>query len=159
MEKKVAETLLEEKKVIVIEGVTYEVNPPSIATLVLASKYIRDLPNEILDEERLVSDLFRLAHQLPAVGYALSAMILGVKEFEKEEVVAWYSFKKQKEKQGHILAKKINNAPIKQVFSNFYKILEAMNLSDFFQLTTFLIELNMTRPTREVEKKTTAFGQ
>ena len=45
-----------------------------------------------------------------------------------------------------------NKADIKEVLASFFKILESMNLTDFFQLTTFLIELNLTKRTRTVVK-------
>jgi hypothetical protein len=130
--------------------VDLEMNPPSIATLVLASKYIRQLPSKELSKERLISEMIQNADKLLPLGYALSVMILGVKDFNKLENINLTNFYKKRKTKGYVLAEKINNADIKTVLSTFFKILEAMNLTDFFQLTTFLIELNMTKPTKKV---------
>lgn len=158
MEEKVANTLLEEKKVIVIEGESYKMSPPSIATLVLSSKYIKQLPKEKLDPKRLIPEMIQISDSILPLGLALSAMILGVKEFDKLEKFRPIHLFRKRKKQGYVLAEKINNAPVKQILNSFYSVLESMNLSDFFQLTTFLIELNLTSPTKKVVEMT-ASGQ
>lgn len=150
MEKKVAETLLEEKQLIVIGGETLEMKPPSIATLVLASKYIQQLPNKVLDKKYLIATMIKTAPNLLPLGLALSAMILGFEDFNKLEKRKLLTLRKKQRTQGEILADKINKTDIKEVLSTFFKVLERMNLTDFFQLTTFLIELNLTKKTKKV---------
>lgn len=150
MEKKVAETLLEEKQLIVIGGETLEMKPPSIATLVLASKYIQQLPNKVLDKKYLIATMIKTAPNLLPLGLALSAMILGFEDFNKLEKRKLLTLRKKQRTQGKILADKINKTDIKEVLSTFFNVLERMNLTDFFQLTTFLIELNLTKKTKKV---------
>lgn len=152
MEEKVSATLLEESKKIVIAGETLLMSPPSIATLVLASKYIRQLPSKELSKERLISEMIQSSDRLTPLGNALSAMILGAKMFPKLEKITIKNFYKKRKTNGEVLAEKINEANIKEVLGSFFTILEAMNLTDFFQLTTFLIELNITKPTKRVGK-------
>ncbi|GIZ15498.1 hypothetical protein [Capnocytophaga catalasegens] len=174
IEERVSETILEEKKQITIQGETYNVAPPTIRTLIKFSKYVSAFPKEELDQERPVASLLLHSDKLHNVGYALACIILGNKEFEKkeetifEEVKREFLFKKiikqkvivSEKSNGELLAEKINNAPIEEVLNVFFLLLKFMKLSDFFQLTTSLIEMNLTKATKtaEVVKETTAFG-
>lgn len=151
MEQKVADTLLEEKQTIVIDQVgSFEMNPPSIATLVLASKYIRQMPSKLLKEESLVSEMINNADKLAPVGKALAAMILGAKEFSKKEKLTIHNFYKKRNTRGSVIAEKINTANVSDVLNSFFDVLKGMKLNDFFQLTTFLIEMNLTKRTKKV---------
>jgi hypothetical protein len=150
MESKVANTLLEEKQTIVIGEVSHKMAPPSIATLVLASKYIKQLPAKALSTDNLISEMMQNADKLIPLGSALSVMILGAKTYASKETLSFKHLYKKRKTKGELLANKINTADIKHVLGSFFRILEVMNLNDFFQLTTFLIELNITKRTKKV---------
>lgn len=168
MEKKVADTMLEIPEEVIIGGESYKMPPPSIATLVLFSKYVGQMPKETLDEEFPIASLLQQADKLHLLGYALSAVILGAKEFHKEvdDTTKKGFFNRKSEAKptitkGEELSQKINQIGIDEVTQVFVKLLKFLRIQDFFQLTTSLIELNLTKRTKmeEVGTKTTASGQ
>ncbi|MDO5106025.1 hypothetical protein [Capnocytophaga sp.] len=167
MENQVADTILETKKVVMIDGTSYAMAPPSIATLILFSKYVGQLPNETFDNKNVIASIVGQSENLTIIGYALASVILGVKEFHKPSENAKKGFfggklsAKPIRTKGEDLAEKINNADIEEVLDAFVNLLEFMRFRDFFQLTTSLTEMNLTKRTKaaEVETKTTAFGQ
>ena len=168
MEEQVADVILETPKEVTIGGEVYTMSPPTIGTLILFSKYVKQMPKEALDKDFPVASLLQQADKLEFVGYALSVIILGVKDFYKEvEVEANKGFFSRKNitktsiTKGEELAQKINQAPIDEVLPILFKLLKFLQLEDFFQLTTSLIELNLTKETKtaEVERETTAFGR
>lgn len=157
MEQKVAETILEDRKEVRIGGESYKVASPSIATLILFSKHTAKLPREALDKDSPIASLLQNADKLEAVGEAMASIILGAKEFNEKGKGLFPFWKKHKATKGILLAKKINKAPIQEVMTSFFELVAFMELSSFFQLTTSLIEMNLTKPTKEVV--TTASGQ
>lgn len=59
-----------------------------------------------------------------------------------------------------ILTKKLlEDIPPKELSTLTARLLQKMQISDFFAITTFLIEINLLRQTKEVVKETTASGQ
>jgi len=152
MEKKVAETLLEEKQKIVIGGEVYFMHPPSIATLVLASKYIGQLPSDKLDKTQLIPEMIQNSDKLLPIGDAIAVMVLGAKGYNEIANPLLDIFTRKRVTKGNLLAEKIINDDIENVLKQFLEILKLMNLSDFFSLTTFLIDLNVTKRTRRVVK-------
>lgn len=174
MENQVADTILEAKKEVMIDGTSYAMASPSIATLILFSKYVGQMPKEMLDEEFPIASLLQQADKLHFVGYALASVILGVKAFNEFEEIKIEKHKKRlfsketyteivttDKTKGEALAEKINHADIEEVLKVFFQLLKFQRFQDFFQLTTSLIELNLIKRTKmeEVGTKTTAFGQ
>lgn len=168
MEKEVADTMLEIPEEVMIGGESYKMPPPSIATLVLFSKYVGQMPKDVLDEEFPIGSLLQQSDKLHLLGYALSAVILGAKEFHKEvdnRTAKGFFNRKSETKptitKGDELAQKINQIEINEAYLIFSKILKLLRIQVFFRLTTSLIELNLTKRTKmeEVGTKTTASGQ
>ncbi len=161
MESKVADTILEKDKVVKIGGVSYNVAPPSIATLILFSKYTAKLPKEMLDRDNAIASLLQNAPMLEAVGGAMASLILGAEKFEKlpllHQILNIFRKKDKIRTKGEQLSLTLNKAPIDDIVKVFFELLKFMNLKSFFQLTTSLIEMNLTKPTKEVG--TTASGQ
>lgn len=80
----------------------------------------------------------------------MASLILGAEEYNKTVYKRVSSFKKIQTTKGELLAEKIIKTHVKEVLDSFYTILSFMDFNDFFQLTTSLIELNLTKPTRKV---------
>ncbi len=155
MEDQVSKTILEKKEVVKIGGVSYNVAPPSIATLILFSEYVGKLPKEVLNKEKAIASLLKNADKLHYLGYAIASVILGAEQIKNSESKFNRFFKRKSQLEE--LAEKINNSEIEEVYVSFMEVLKSMKLKVFFHLTTSLIEMNLTKPTREVE--TTASGQ
>ena len=63
MEEKVAQTLLEEPTTVTIGGEAYKVAPPSIFTLVRASKYISKIPTDTINEGNILGSIVHNADE------------------------------------------------------------------------------------------------
>lgn len=172
MEQRVADTILEETTQVTIAGEKYEMPPPSFATLILFSKYVGKMPKELLDDVNPIASLLQQADKMNDISNAVACLVLGAKKFKEKHIepqkrnIFYNLFKKKKNinserTKGDVLAEKIQNADISEVYNVFIKLLHFMKLQDFFQLTTSLIELNLTKRTKteEVETKTTVLGQ
>ena len=159
MEEKVAQTLLEEPTTIIIGGEAYKVAPPSIITLVRASKYISKIPANTIDENNIFGSIVDNAEDYENIAWAISAILLGKKFTEIVTYPKWQFWRKKNNvTKGEILAKKLINTPINEVSSAFFKVLGQIDIRAFFVITTSLKGMMITKPTKEVENETTASG-
>ena len=189
MQARVADEALERDEAITIGGVTYNVAPPSTATLILVSEAVAELPEMRLDSESLVTDMIREAKNCRPIGKAVATLITGAKRIKKDAEMRELAMaikkeedekpllkrlfqKKDEEKEALIrlldekplietLSDELLYAPPAELQAAMAALITRMQLGDFFGLTTFLNGINMTRPTREVAKKTrtTASGR
>uniref|UniRef100_UPI002731DDA9 hypothetical protein n=1 Tax=uncultured Muribaculum sp. TaxID=1918613 RepID=UPI002731DDA9 len=90
IESKVAAAILERKVgSIEIEGVTYEIAPPSLATLILVSETISTLPTfDKLDKSQWLDIVAHYAKDYKPLGDIAAILILGAKNLtEKRELI------------------------------------------------------------------------
>lgn len=165
-----ADELLQRPETIQIGGKEYIVSPPSVATLILVSEAVAELPELGLDPENIVRDVLREAKHCRPVGKAVATMILGARKAQEgpEEVTVeerfgpFGIFKREVVKTIPApldeLSEELLYAPPAELQTAFAVLVQRMQLGDFFGLTTFLNGINVTRPTREVGK-TTASGR
>lgn len=159
MEEKVAQTLLEEPTTVTIGGEAYKVAPPSIFTLVRASKYISKIPTDTIDEGNILGSIIHNAEEYENIAWAISVILLG-KDFTQIVTYPKWQFwrKKKNVTKGELLAKKLINTPITEVSAAFFKVLGQIDIRPFFVITTSLKGMMITKPTKEVENETTASG-
>ena len=159
MEEQVAQTLLEEPTTVTIGGEAYKVAPPSIFTLVRASKYISKIPTDTINEGNIFGSIIHNAEEYENIAWAISVMVLG-DDFTEVETYPKWQFWRRKEKltKGETLAKKLMKSPINEVSKSFFKVLGQMDIRAFFVITTSLKGMMITKPTKEVETETTASG-
>ena len=159
MEEQVAQTLLEEPTTVTIGGEAYKVAPPSIFTLVRASKYISKIPTNTISEGNIFGSIIHNAEEYENIAWAISAILLGKKFTEIVTYPKWQFWRKKNNvTKGEILAKKLINTPINEVSSAFFKVLGQIDIRAFFVITTSLKGMMITKPTKEVENETTASG-
>ena len=159
MEEKVAQTLLEEPTTIIIGGEAYKVAPPSIITLVRASKYISKIPADTIDEEHIFGSIVHKAEDYENIAWAVAVILLGNRFTETVRPPFWQFWKRKKNiTHGEILANKLTKAPITEVSAAFFNMLAQMDIRPFFVITTSLKGMMITKPTKEVETETTASG-
>jgi len=159
MEEQVAQTLLEEPTTVTIEGEAYQVAPPSIFTLVRASKYISKIPTDTISEGNILGSIIHNAEEYENIAWAISVILLG-KDFTQIVTYPKWQFwrKKKNVTKGELLAKKLINTPITEVSATFFKVLGQIDIRAFFVITTSLKGMMITKPTKEVENQTTASG-
>ena len=159
MEDKVAKTLLEEPTTIIIGGEAYKVAPPSIITLVRASKYISKIPADTIDEEHIFGSIVHKAEDYENIAWAVAVILLGNRFTETVRPRFW-QFWKRKENitQGEILANKLTKAPMSEISEAFFKVIGQMDIRSFFVISTSLKGMMITKPTKEVENETIVSG-
>lgn len=171
IEEKAADTLLQKAAKVKIGGKEYEAAPPSIATLILVSEAVSRLPQRKLNEDLLISECLSVAKFCKPLGDIAAVLVLGARQYNakplspQEAEKGWFRwFLKRKptpstQTQGEILSQEIlETFTPRQLYDLVAMLLQRMNLSDFFALTTFLTEINLLRQTK-VGTETTAFGQ
>lgn len=172
IEQATAETILQQPEAVEVGGKTYMIAPPSIATLVLASRSIAELPHVRLDQERVLESSLAIAKNCENIGYIAATLILGAKRcFETKTIVRkasrrilWGLFRLPYQKAETItrreaLARELmENLTPQQMHELIGQALLKMQVGDFFGLTTFLTEINLTKPTK-VETGATAPGR
>ena len=159
MEEKVAQTLLEEPTTVTIGGEAYQVAPPSIFTLVRASKYISKIPTDTINEINILGSIIHNAEEYENIAWAIAVILLGNHFTEVVTYPKWQFWCKTKNiTKGEMLANKLINTPIAEVSAAFFKMLAQMDIRHFFVITTSLKGMMITKPTKEVENETTVSG-
>lgn len=165
IEKKIADTILQEPQEVEVGGVKYTVAPPTTATLIRISELVSEMPRIKPTSKNILYEVLSLAKDCRVIGDIIAVLILGEKGRIEKRVVAKYnvfgiSFCRREvlvDKQTELAKELLNNMSPKQLNALAIQLLMSMEISDFFGLSTSLIEVNLIRPTREVEK-TIAFG-
>ena len=159
MEEQVAQTLLEEPTTVTIGGEAYKVAPPSIFTLVMASKYISKIPTDTISEGNVFGSIIHNAEEYENIAWAISVIVLGDDFNELSPYPKWQFWKRKKNvTKGENLVKKLMKAPINEVSTAFFKVLGQMDIRAFFVITTSLKGMMITKPTKEVVNETTVSG-
>lgn len=83
----VSDTILQKPYSIQIGQETYEVAPPSIATLILASELISQLPKVELDKSLVTFESLRIAKDCKVLGDIVATLILGAENITTEATV------------------------------------------------------------------------
>lgn len=165
VESRTADAILQKPQQITICNETYQAAPPSIATLILVSEAVADLPNIKLDAENIVTESLCIAKDCRALGDIIAILILGATNLCATKTI------KTKHLFGLITKHKDitidNKAALaenileelspREISDMFTKLMSGMELAFFFGFTTSLTEINLLRQTRNV--KTTASGQ
>lgn len=162
IERKVAETLLEKKIQVNVGAKVYEAPAPTLGTLVMVSELIAGLPE--LDTKKDVPAIFRNARHGREIARICAIFILGAKAVRCEQISSENRLRNLLKLRGpytkvDALTEEIllncTSTDINRIVAN---LVDASNLEDFFELSTFLKEVNLTAPTK-VEKEMTASGQ
>lgn len=181
IETKVARTILQEPEKITVGDTVYQVAPPSTATLILVSEAAARMPQEKLDPERIVDEVLSIAKDCRPIGEFAAILILGakgltetrkaVKTVEKTvcEPILFGLLKRPRvitetveeevmiDRKAELSKALLEDLSPRELHNLTAQLLQRMQIADFFGLTTFLIETNLLRQTREVV--TTASGQ
>lgn len=162
IEQKVADALLQQTEKVKVGAEEYDVAPPTIATLVMVSGIISTLPKTTLDTENLVQESLRVARHTECLGKIASVLILGAKRAKEKR--KGYRIETRKRFFGLFstdeavefeycvadrLAEEINETfSPSRLHELIAKLLNGMELADFFAITTFLTEVNMLKATK-----------
>lgn len=147
-----------------IDGVNYDIAPPSIGTLILVSELIAELPvvENVDNNIQKVNLALHYGRDFRVLGDIAAVLILGAKNLteEKEIIVTKRGFlglfkRKVKQtitidKQAELAAKILENVSPSVLHEVIIKRLHDMEIGSFFLITTSLSAANILRPTRGV---------
>lgn len=159
VEARVTDTILEKAIKVQVGSKTYEVAPPTIATLILASEAVSRIPKFTLDPEKLVQECFCIARHTRFLGEIAAILILGAQRSELRVKPAQRGvfsrlralFSRRRTQKDQLADEILLNLSPKKLFEVITQVLTTLELSDFFGLTTFLTEINLLHQTRKVE--------
>lgn len=179
IESKTANAILGGDKVTIeVNGKEYELGKPTVATIIMASQYVAELPELSVkaDSSHIILSVLRHAEQMKALGKVLSVLILGAERVLERRRVSIYPEpqsplkslvnrlfgKKTTMLEVDYLAEQIllSMSPV-EMASYISGRLIAQDINGFFVLTTSLKrEGDIIAPTKsEVENQTTQYGQ
>jgi hypothetical protein len=174
LEQKVSETILQQPVTITVGEKKYETAPPSTATLILVSETVSMLPHVSLDNKNLVEESLYVAKDCRVLGDIIAILILGAKhlietvkrrEIKEKRYLCGLFRRKYEIEVEETIDRKAELAKIlledlspRELQNLTARLLQKMQIADFFGLTTFLIEINLMRQTK-VETETIASGQ
>lgn len=142
IEQKVSAAVLETQTEITIKGRVFVVAQPTFATLIKVSELISLLPDIKPNSDDYISDSLMMAKDCSIVGEIIATMIIGVRKpklrlFDKPLIEELTDF----------LLKEVS---IKELKTTLVELIKVMEIHDFFEVTTSLIEVNLLRKTRAV---------
>lgn len=170
LEKRVVDAILERPaEVIEIDGEKFPIAPPTVATLMLVSELVADMPMTAKDTDNVLIEVLATAKDMAVIGKIAAVLILGAKRVaEKRSRVAkvsWHwSWRCMGRKPVTVLESEVDwlaRRVLEEVSPSVLmkvltKRLLQMGVTDFFGITTSLSEANQLRKTREVA---TQFGE
>lgn len=166
IENSVASAILEKSiDSIDIEGVTYEIAPPSTATLILISEIVATLPVvKKVPAEEIVTSVLHYARYYRPIGDIAAVLILGAKNLieyrtivqEKRYLFGLIRRKTETtikvDKKAELAKIILENVSPTTLFNVVVQRLQDMEIGSFFAITTSLSEANILKPTKEVVK-------
>lgn len=174
IESKVADAILQQPIQVTAGGEVYNVAPPSVATLILASEAAARMPQMKLDKDRIIEDTLAVARYCRPIGEFAAVLILGAKglkgtrEVEERMPRRVLGFIRcghrtvaravEYDAKAELAERLLEDLSPKELYQLIARMLQQMQVGDFFGVTTFLTEINLIRPTK-VDGKTTASGR
>lgn len=153
IESKSSKTILEEPTEYTIQGVAIKAAPPSTATLIKVSELVSQMPEVKTDVEQMIYEALRVARKCRIIGKIAAYLLLGVKgeqTIRERSVLGLFSLKKKIDAEE--LAYLIIHEPPSVLSQIIVERLNALEVSDFFGITTSLAEVNILKPTNQKEK-------
>lgn len=144
------QTILQKPTPVTINEKTYHVAPPTLATLIEVSGLVSTLPAIDINTDNVAGEVLRTAKHTKAITAILATLILGAQKVNTRK-----HRKAFKALQNELLY----SVTPSELFTLTAELLATMQVTDFFALTTFLAEANITKPTlAKVETEATALG-
>lgn len=154
IEEKATETILQKPAMIKIGQETYEAQPIRTATLIEASAIISKLPAAKLNINNLVYETLSIAKNCRLLGDLAALLVLGAQQPATSNTwpqIALFKAKdRYKETLKELSDKILYELSPKELNNLITGQLMTMEISDFFGLTTSLLEINLLKETREV---------
>lgn len=170
LERGVADAILErEAEVVEIAGEQFPIAPPTVATLIMVSELVAEMPMVNKETDNALVEVLATARDMAVVGQVMAVLTLGAKRVKecRERVMSrrrrwsWRRMRMEVEERrvpevewlGARLLEEMSSKEMLEVVS---KRLVMLGVADFFAVTTSLSEANQLRRTRGVETQSGA---
>ncbi len=153
IEQKVADAILQRPKTIKIGERTLTVAKPTTASLIMASAAASKLPRVNINENNIVGEMLRIGKDCNVVGEILACLLVNPKG-STGDIDMRAEYDKKIQETASILLEECSPSELEKIAIT---LLNTSEVSHFFGLSTFLIEVNLIKATRKVE--TTVYGQ
>lgn len=155
IEAKVADTLLQTPKTVLLGGIEYEIAPPSVATLAMASREIANLSKvDIIPDEDIAFKALKTAKDCEKYVRVIAILILGAKALRIAENGLRQGLLSAKSKGQSVLdelsEELLYNATPRELMTALSVLLNQMQVGDFFAFTASLFRVNILTPTTAV---------
>lgn len=172
IESAVAAAILQQPIEVNVGGEVYNVAPPSVATLILASEAAARMPHMKLDDNRIIEETLASARYCRPIGEFAAILILGAKGLKGTKEIEERSPRRilgirfghrtvtrrvEYDAKQELAERLMEDLTPKELYQLIARMLQKMQVGDFFGVTTFLTEINLIRPTKVEE--TTASGR
>ncbi len=145
-EGRVAQAILQETKTVEAGGKTYEVAPPSIATLIKVSELTAQMPEVNLATEDFIGEALRVARESRVIGEIIATVILGAKRIRDHKTGLFGSKKSELDELADALLHKKTPKELSELLADL--LVNRMDVGFFFQTTISLSGVRMTKPTK-----------
>lgn len=163
IEQAVEQAILQKERTFTIGDKEYKAQDPTIGTLFMVSSLISELP-EITDS-RETAKVIGTAVFAPQIAKIAAILIIGakrIKQGRKNGLYRVFGFFPNHHPSSEVdeLAQEIlNNCTASEAYDIIVAQMQNASLNDFFAVTTFLREANLTKPTKVVKTQATALGR
>jgi len=161
IETKTAEAITQEPEKVTVGDRSFIVQPPSVATLILVSEAVSRLPRFNSDGQNVLEQTLANAKNCEPLGEIAAILILGARAIreaqEPRKQSRWSLIRNgwRKADSGRETASKseltrllLEQMTPRELFNLIARLLNRMQIADFFGLTTFLTEINLLRQTK-----------
>ena len=151
IEQQAAETILQRELTVTLGGKDYSVPQPTVATLIAVSEAIAELHlTGTREGDNVVTLTLRQAKDAKPIGRIVALMMRGARNYRglMAKIEAW--------RLARLARKVLAISTPKELQTAVALIISTMQVGDFFGLTAFLSEINLTKATKA---ETTASGR
>lgn len=152
VEHTIEQALLQEPSVVEVGGQTYDVAPPSMATLIKVSALVSEMPKIDTSNEDFIGEILRVAKDCRVVGEIIATVILGAKRIRDFKRGVLSASRSELQKLTEALLYEKTPQELHDLLARL--ITSKMDVVFFSNIITSLSAVNMSKPT-----KTTAPGQ
>jgi hypothetical protein len=145
-ERAVAQAIFQETQTVEVGGKTYEVAPPSIATLIKVSDLVSQMPDVNVNTEDFIGETLRVAKDSRIIGDIIATVILGAKRIRDFKVGVFGGKKTELSELSEALLYEKSPKELSELLADI--LVNRMDVGFFFRISTSLSAVRITKPTK-----------
>lgn len=146
----VCDTILQNPQTIVVKDRIYKVAPPTVATIIEASKCISQLPAMHIDEQGNVAvQVLSVAKDCEVFGDIAATLMLGRKNLVTTRRYLFGLIKHERDNRRRLSGALLDSLTAEELQSLILELLKMLRVDFFLGITIFLQEINQLKKTKE----------